>query len=306
VDTLSCMQAFIKVVETGSLAEAGRRLEVSAPMMTRYLDYLEKRVGARLINRSTTGLSLTEAGSAYYERCVAVVAAIADAEESAGAHAAVPQGTLRISVSADFGASYLAPVMVEFLRHHSAIRIDVSFTNRMVDLVEEGIDVAIRISAAIDPNLIARRLATTSLVVCAAPEYLQKNGTPRTPEDLQRHNCLVFGDSAYFRDWSFERNGQLTVVQPRGNLRCGDTNVLRLAAVHGLGVLMLGSFTLAEELRAGRLVPILTDYTTGQFGVFAVYANRRFLPPKVRLFVDSLVSRFGPDPQHDPFLRSSV
>jgi DNA-binding transcriptional LysR family regulator len=302
MDTLTCMQAFIKVVETGSLAEAGRRLGVSAPMMTRYVGYLEKRVGARLINRSTTALSLTEAGSAYYERCVAAVAAVAEAEESAGAHASVPQGTLRVSVSADFGASYLAPVMVEFLRRHPTIGIDVSSTNRMVDLVEEGIDVAIRISAAIDPKLIARRLATTSLVACASPDYLQTHGVPRTPDELEKHNCLVFGDSMYFREWPFEKHGKRTVVRPSGNLRCGDSNVLRLAAVNGLGVLMLGSFILAEDLQAGRLVPILTQYTIGQFGVFAVYANRRFLPPKVRLFVDALVDRFGPDPQRDPFL----
>ena len=304
MDTLNCMQAFIKVVETGSLAEAGRRVGVSAPMMSRYVNYLERRVGARLINRSTTALSLTEAGSAYYERCVAAVAAVADAEGSATAHASVPQGTLRISVSPDFGASYFAPVMTDFLRRHSMIGIDVSFTNRMVDLVEEGIDLAIRISAAIDPKLIARRLATTSLVACASPEYLQARGTPRTPAELESHNCLVFGDSTYFRDWTFEKAGQRTIVHPRGNLRCGDTNVLRLAAVQGLGVLMLASFILAEDLHAGRLVPILTDYTIGQFGVFTVYANRRFLPPKVRLFVDALASRFGPDPQRDPFLET--
>jgi DNA-binding transcriptional LysR family regulator len=302
VDTLSCMQAFLKVVETGSLAEAGRRLHVSAPMMSRYVGYLEKRVGARLVNRSTTALSLTEAGAAYYERCAAAVAAVAEAEESATAHASVPQGTLRISVSADFGASYFAPVMLQFLRDHASIAIDVSFTSRMVDLVEEGIDLAIRISAAIDPKLIARRLATTSLVACASPEYLQTYGTPRAPQALESHNCLVFGDSAYFREWPFEKDGQRTVIRPRGNLRCGDTNVLRLAAVHGLGVLMLASFTLAEDLQAGRLVPILTDYTIGRFGVFTVYANRRFLPPKVRLFVDALARRFGPDPDRDPFL----
>jgi len=222
VDTLTCMQAFLKVVETGSLAEAGRRLHVSAPMMSRYVNYLEKRVGARLINRSTTALSLTEAGAAYYERCVAAVAAIADAEESATAHGSVPQGTLRVSVSADFGASYFAPVMVEFLRRHASIGIDVSFTNRMVDLVEEGIDLAIRISATIDPKLIARRLATTSLVACASPQYLQTHGTPRTPQELESHNCLVFADSAYFRDWSFEKDGHRTVIHSRGNLRCGD------------------------------------------------------------------------------------
>lgn len=302
MDTLTCMQAFLKVVETGSFAEAGRRLHVSAPMMSRYVNYLEKRVGARLINRSTTALSLTEAGAAYYERCVAAVAAIAEAEESATAHSSVPQGTLRISVSADFGASYFAPVMVEFLRRHASIAIDVSFTNRMVDLVEEGIDLAIRISAVIDPKLIARRLATTSLVACAAPEYLQARGTPRTPQELESHNCLVFADSAHFRDWSFEKDGQRTVIHARGNLRCGDTNVLRVAAVNGLGVLMLGSFIVAEDLQAGRLVPILSDYMMGRFGVFAVYANRRFLPPKVRLFVDALVRRFGAHPERDPFL----
>jgi len=304
VDTLTCMQAFLKVVETGSLAEAGRRLDVSAPMMSRYVSYIEKRVGARLINRSTTALSLTEAGAAYYERCVAAVAAVAEAEESATAHASIPQGTLRISVSSDFGASYFAPVMLEFLRSHAAIGIDVSFTNRMVDLVEEGIDLAIRISAAIDPKLIARRLATTSLVACASPEYLQAHGTPRVPHELDSHNCLVFADSAYFREWPFEKDGQRIVIRPHGNLRCGDTNVLRLAAVHGLGVLMLGSFIIAEDLQAGRLVPILTDYTIGRFGVFIVYANRRFLPPKVRLFVDALAHRFGPDPERDPFLHA--
>lgn len=302
MDTLTCMQAFIKVVETGSLAEAARRLEVSAPMMSRYVSYLERRVGARLINRSTTALSLTEAGSAYYERCINAVAAVTEAEESATAHTSKPQGTLRISVSADFGAGYFAPVMLEFLRRHSNIAIDVSFTNRMVDLVEEGIDLAIRISAAIDPKLIARRLATTSLVVCASSGYLKTHGIPRKPADLEQHNCLVFGDSPYFRDWPFEKDGERITIHPRGNLRCGDTNVLRVAAVDGLGVLLLASFALAEELKAGRLVPILTDYTTGRFGVFAVYANRRFLPPKVRLFVDTLIGRFGPDPQSDPFV----
>lgn len=306
MDTLSCMRAFIKVVETGSLAEAGRRLDVSAPMMSRYVSYLERRVGARLINRSTTALSLTEAGSAYYERCVNAVAAVAEAEESATAHASIARGTLRISVSADFGATYFAPLMLDFLREYGEISIDVSFTNRMVDLVEEGFDLAIRISAAIDPKLIARRLATTSLVVCASPEYLRTHGTPNTPSDLEHHNCLVFGDSPFFRDWPFEKDGQRAMVHPRGNLRCGDTNVLRIAAVGGLGVLLLGSFTIAEELKAGRLVPILTEYTVGRFGIFAVYANRRFLPPKVRLFVDALVGRFGPNPERDPFLDAAV
>ena len=127
-------------------------------------------------------------------------------------------------------------------------------------------------------------------------------GRPRTPQELESHNCLVFADSAYLRDWSFEKNGQRTVIHSRGNLRCGDSNVMRVAAVHGLGVLMLGSFIVADDLQAGRLVPILTDYAMGSFGVFAVYANRRFLPPKVRLFVDALVARFGADPDRDPFL----
>lgn len=306
MDTLSCMQAFIKVVETGSLAEAARRLEVSAPMMSRYVSYLERRVGARLINRSTTALSLTEAGAAYYERCVSAVAAVAEAEESATAHASVPQGTLRISASADFGASYFAPVMLEFLRRHATIAIDVSFTNRMVNLVEEGIDLAVRISATIDPQLIARRLATTSLIVCASPEYLQTHGTPRTPSDLEHHNCLVFGDSPYFREWPFEKDGQRTVIRPHGNLRCGNANVLRDAAVGGLGVLLLASFAVAEELKTGLLVPILTDYAIARFGLFAVYANRRFLPPKVRLFVDALIGRFGPNPETDPFLEAAT
>jgi len=162
------------------------------------------------------------------------------------------------------------------------------------------------VAFVIDPSLIARRLATTSLVACASPEYLQQHAAPRTPEELEQHNCLVFGDSAYFRDWPFEKNGQRTVVQARGNLRCGDTGVLRAAAVQGLGVLMLGSFVLADDLQSRRLVPILTDYTIGEFGVYAVYANRRFLPPKVRLFVDTLVEYFGPDPQRDPFLRPSA
>ena len=306
MDTLSCMQAFIKVVETGSLAEAGRRLSVSAPMMSRYVSYLERRVGARLINRSTTALSLTEAGSAYYERCAHAVAAVAEAEESATEHASVAKGTLRLSVSADFGASYLAPVMLEFLRNNAAIGIDVAFTNRMVNLVEEGFDLAIRISASIDPNLVARRLATTAVVACASPDYLAKHGTPRKPADLERHNCLVFRDSPYFRDWSFEKDGKRTSIHAVGNLHAGDSNVLRLAAVGGLGVLVLASFTIADELKAGRLVPILTDYNLGRFGVFAVYANRRFLPPKVRLFVAALIGKFGPDPATDSFVAAGA
>lgn len=302
MDKFTCMQALARVVESGSFAEAARRMGVSAPMVTKYIGHLEKSLGCRLLNRSTHSLSLTDAGHAYYQRCVQLLEDLEAAEAAAGVQSHNPRGALRMSISTDFGITHLGPLLFEYSSRHPDVKLEVSVSNHFVDLVEEGFDLAVRITDQLRTNLIARKLATSHLVACAAPGYLEKHGTPHIPENLVHHNCLTFSESVPSSEqWRFTRAGRASIVKATGNLRAGNNELLRLAALHGQGVLLQPSFNVSEDLRSGRLVPILTEYDAGALGVYIVYPNRKYLPAKVRSFIDTLAGRWGDDPNRDPF-----
>lgn len=302
MDKFTCMQALARVVESGSFAEAARRMGVSAPMVTKYIGHLEQTLGSRLLNRSTHSLSLTDTGHAYYHRCVQLLEDLEEAEAGAGAQSASLRGPLRMSVSTDFGMAHLGPVLLDYATQYPEVRLEVSVSNHFVDLVEEGFDVAVRITGQLRTNLVARKLATSRLVACASPAYLKGQGQLQVPENLVHHQCLCFSGSTSAADqWRFTRDGRTSVVKASGGLRASSNELLRFAALHGQGVALQPTFNVGGDLRAGRLVQVLPEYEAGALGVHVVHAHRKYLPARVRAFIEMLSGRWGEDEDADPF-----
>lgn len=308
MDKFTCMVALARVVELGSFAEAARRMGVSAPMVTKYIGHLEQELGSRLLNRSTHSLSLTDVGQLYHQRCVQILEDIDEAEAVAGANSAVPRGSLKICVSGAFDLSHIGPVLLEYSARHGDVRLEVTVSNHFVDLVEEGFDVAVRAIDHLRTNSVLKtvKLATSRMVACASPAYLKKNPRPEIPENLLHHNCLAFTDTApATQQWRFERDGRSSVVQALGTLRASSNELLKQAALRGQGVILQPSFNVHEELRAGTLQQVLTDYDAGSLGIFLIHPQRRYLATKVRSFIDLLNGRWGTNPDADPFLNGS-
>ena len=292
MDRLTSMAVFTKVVENTGFSAAGRRLNMSATMVSNHVQSLEEHLGVRLLNRTTRKLSLTEAGRAYYERCSQILAEITEADEAVGELQATPRGVLRLNI-----AQALQPVIgqtiAEYVAHYPEASVDMTMTDRMVDLVEEGFDLAVRIMPAAPPNLIVRRLTSFRLVLCGAPAYLAKHGTPVVPADLTAHNCLNYQYHPFGQDWRFTVGGGEVTVRITGNLRSNSAVALKAAAVQGQGLLLIPRFLVVEDLRAGRLVSLLTDLLPTELSVDALYPHRRHLSAKVRAFIDLLTRHFS-------------
>ena len=298
-DIVASMRVFAAVVDAGSFAGAADRLDLSRGMATRYVAQLEGHLGVRLLNRTTRKLSLTEAGSDYYQRATQVLTMIEEAATSVAQEASVPRGTLRVTCSQAFGVRHLGWAVTEFLQQYPRVQVDVALNDRVVDLVEEGFDLGIRVATRVDPGLVARKLTRARIVACASPGYLKQHGTPKSPEELAGHNCLCYAYWSLQNEWQFRRKGALRKVRVAGNLRGNNGDILSTAAIEGLGVILHPTFLVYEALREKKLVRILPDWEHDDLTVFAVYPNRKFLPPKVRSFVDFLAARFGPEPYWD-------
>jgi DNA-binding transcriptional LysR family regulator len=299
IDIVAGMRVFTAVVESGSFAAAADKLDMSRGMATRYVAQLEAHLGARLLNRTTRKLSLTEAGSDYHQRATQILAMIAEAETSLAQEAATPRGTLRVTSSQAFGVRHLGWAITEYLQKFPEVQVDVTLNDRTVDLVEEGFDLAVRVASRVDPGLVARRIAPARIVACAAPGYLKQHGTPTSPKDLEKHNCLSYAYWSSQGEWVFRRDGAEQRVRVSGNLRGNNGDILSAAAVEGLGVILHPTFLVYEALRQKKLVRILADWQAPELTLFAVYPHRKYLPPKVRSFIDFLAERFGPEPYWD-------
>ncbi|RZI45040.1 LysR family transcriptional regulator [Herbaspirillum sp. HC18] len=292
MDTLTSMKVFVAVVDTGSFAAAADRLDMSRAMTSKYVAHLEEHLGTRLLQRTTRRLTLTESGSAYYERCVQILADISEAEEGALHLNENPRGTLRVTMPVSFGILHMGPVISEYMKQYPEVKVDILLTDRRVDLLEEGLDMAIRIGALSESELVAKRLASDRVVICGSPEYFKQHGTPRTPSDLAQHNCLLYTYASAGDEWKMTGPGGEHVVKVSGSLRASNGDVVKLAAIGGVGVIRQPLFLCAEDLRAGRLVEVLQDYRSYDLGVYAVYPSRKHLPAKVRTFVDFLAGVF--------------
>jgi len=299
IDIVASMKLFTAVVDAGSFAGAADKLDLSRGMATRYVAQLEAHLGVRLLNRTTRKLSLTEAGTDYYQRATQVLAMVEEAETSVAQEASVPRGTLRVTSSQAFGVRHLGWAVTEYLQRYPGVQIDVTLNDRVVDLVEEGFDLAVRVAERIEPGLVARKLAPARIVACASPGYLKKYGAPKSPEELGDHNCLTYANWSLQNEWRFRRKDVERKVSISGNLRGNNGDILSTAAIEGLGVILHPTFMVYEALREKKLVRILSDWKVDDLTVFAVYPNRKFLPPKVRSFIDFLAERFGPEPYWD-------
>lgn len=296
LDRISGMQVFQKVAALGSLSAAARDLHMSQTMATKHVAALETRLGTKLLHRTTRRLTLTEAGRAYLEACERILDEIAVADEQASAVAAEVKGTLRLNVPVSFGIREIAPRLAELAARHRALTIDLGLSDRHVDLLEEGWDLAIRIGTLKDSSMQARRLAPSRMLVCAAPAYLARHGTPRSIHDLKQHNCLRYtlSRATSASRWPFADGKTVPVT---GTLQASNGDTLVAAAVGGLGIVYQPTFLLADALRAGDLVPLRLDHAPVELGgIFAVYPAERAPPAKIRAVIDYFAAAFGPEP----------
>ena len=294
MDRLQAITAFVTVVEAGSFARAAERLDASVSAVSRHVAELEAHLDARLLNRTTRRLSLTEAGAAFHERCVQLLADLEEAEEGASQGGATPRGTLKLTCPITYGVRVLATAIAAFVARHAQVRVDVELSDRAVDLVDEGIDLAVRIGAIRSQFLVARRIGSTTLVSCASPAYLAPHGTPRTPEDLSRHACLTYEYAPVRNQWRFASpDGSERAVRVAGPIHANNGRMLVALAAQGAGIALEPDFIVAPEVADGRLVPILGDWTPPAIPIHAAYPSRRHLSAKVRAFVDFLAERAG-------------
>lgn len=293
---LNAMLVFARVVEARSFSAAATRMGVSKSAVSKQVSRLEDRLGARLLNRTTRRLSLTEIGAAFYERCARIAAEAEEAELAVTRLHQEPRGTLRVNAPQSFASRHLSPLLPEFLAAHPELRVDLTLADRIVDVIEEGYDVVIRIAELADSSLIARKLAYARRVVCAAPAYWDARGRPVAPADLRAHDCLGYSYLASRGEWPFEGPDGPTSVKVTGTLNTNSGDVLMDAATAGRGVVFLPTFICGAALADGRLEAVLEDYEAAPRGVFAVYPHNRHLSAKVRAFVDFLVARFQPTP----------
>lgn len=302
IENLAGMAVFARVAEAKSFSGAARRLGVSKSAVSKQVAQLERALKARLINRTTRRLSLTEVGEAFYEHCARMLAEAEAAELAVSRLYAEPRGVLKVTAPAAFGHLHIAPAIPDFIERHPGVAVQIVMNDRPVDLAEEGFDLAIRMTREQAPNVVARRLAPVRWAVCAAPGYLKQHDAPSTPRDLERHNCLFYSFLESFSEWRFSSKAGDTAVRVTGNFTVNNSEALREAVLKGLGIALLPTFTVGADLRAQRLQQVLGEYRAhGTFGsdVYAIYLPTRYLSPKVRAFVDFFIQRFAPEPYWD-------
>jgi len=296
---LNLMAVFARVVESGSFSEAARRAGTSRSSISKAVAKLEKSLGAHLLNRTTRHLSLTEIGAAVAEHCARILEEATEAEKLVGSLSNEARGVLRVSASVAFGTLHVAPALAEFLPRHPELKIDLSITDRWVNLAEEGFDVAIHVSGDPPPNLVARPLAPVRRQLCATPEYFRRRGIPRTPADLVEHNCLDYTRSGDPGGWRFTGPEGEISVPINGPLHVDDDEALSQAVLGGLGVGLLPTFIVGKALQNGDLQAVLSEYIPVERHVYAMYLPTRHLPNKVRVFIDFMLSHIGAEPYWD-------
>ena len=287
------MQTFVAVVDAGSFAGAAEASGTSRAAVSRHVGRLESRLGVRLLHRTTRRLSLTEEGEIFYARCRELLADMEEAESEISSRSGAVSGLLRVNAPVTYGTMHLAPLWGPFRDRHPKVRLDITHSDRIVDLVEEGYDLAIRIAALPSSTLISRRLATTRIVPCASPTYLAGAGTPRHPADLKEHAIIGYSFFASGDEWQFEGPDGPASVKTQPWMRANSGDVCRAAALADHGIALQPTFLVGEDLAAGRLVELMPEYRAPELGIYAVYPTRKHVAPKVRALIDFLVERLG-------------
>ncbi|HSF95775.1 MAG TPA: LysR family transcriptional regulator [Thermohalobaculum sp.] len=305
MDRFEDMRCFVQVVDRGSVTGAAEALGVAPSAVSRRLKELEARLGAQLLQRTTRRMSVTEAGRAYHAHCQRILADLDEAEAEVSSRASALNGTLRVAAPVSFGAVHLTPLLIDFMRDQPGVTLDVDFSDRIVDLVAEGFDLAVRIGALRDSSLIARKLADVHSVVCVAPSLLAARGVPSHPDELRGWPALCYTGSERPDLWRYRSpEGAEGTVRLQPRLLSGDGGLLRDAAIMGEGVTMQPSFVVHKAVESGELVPVLRDFDWPELAIYAVYPHTRHLSARARAFINFLQRRIGPRPHWEEFLHS--
>jgi DNA-binding transcriptional LysR family regulator len=291
------LEIFVRVASAGNMSAAGRDMGLSPAVVSKRISHMEERLGARLFQRTTRQLKLTEMGQGFYERVVGILRDIEEAEAFVSQLNEKASGTLRISAPTGFARKHIAPLLPDFMRQHPALTLEIQLTDTIVDIVGDGIDLAIRIGELIDSSLVARKLAPCHRVICATPDYLERHGTPRTLADLSNHTCIA---PVYNQIWRLEGPDGPVSFKTSSHLRTNSGDVIHEALMSGFGLAQRSTWAVGEELRSGRLKIVLPAYRGGaNVAIHAVYPCRQYVPTKLKVFVDYLAQRYGSEPYWD-------
>ena len=294
MDRLKQIETFVSVATKGSLTAAAHAEGVAPAVIGRRIDALEERLGVKLLVRTTRRITLTHEGSAFLEDCQRLLTELANAEASVSEGGVNASGHLRITAPAGFGRRHVAPLVPAFVERHGEVSVSLNLSDRVVDIVNEGFDCAVRVGDLADSSLVSVRLAENRRLCVAAPDYLKRRGTPKTPAELSRHECLTLSsDASQTRGWAFKVDGVVTHLRPSGRIDCSDGQVLHEWCVQALGIAWRSTWEVDEDLAAGRLVSLLDAYAAPPNGIYALFAHARHLPLRVRLWVDFLKSSWG-------------
>ncbi|MFZ5620749.1 MAG: LysR family transcriptional regulator [Pseudomonadota bacterium] len=300
MQNLTDVAVFVQVVESGSFTAAAERLELTRSVVSKYISRLEDRLKVRLLNRTTRRLSLTEAGQIFYERSQYGLGEIEAAEAEVAKLQGTPRGRLKINAPMSFGILHIAQAIAEFQRQHPEVQLDMNLDDRQIDLVEQGYDVAVRIAELPDSSMVATRLAPCHHVVCASSDYIERYGAPRTPDELRKHNILSYRYQDSPNEWRFlSPDGRYSSVPVTGSIEMNNSLALRQAVLSGAGIMLTPTFIVGEDIAAGRLLKLLPEYRAKEVAIYAVYAGRRHLIPKVRAFIDFMKKRLSDPPYWD-------
>jgi DNA-binding transcriptional LysR family regulator len=299
MDRFRLMQTFVRVAEVGSFSAAARSMRLSKAVVSKYIGLLEEQLEARLFNRTTRQIRLTEVGQAYLGRCKLIISDLEEAERSVKNLQAEPRGLLRINAPMSFGVHHLAPAVAEFMEIWPQIEIEMVMNDSFVDIMAEGFDLAIRGGSLVDSSLIARKLAPLRGVLCGAPEYFAKHGEPATPEQIKDFDCIAYSNDRSGDNWLFKGPDGDIVIPIASRVRVNSGDAIRQIVLQGQGVARLPTFLVGQDLQRGTLRSTLTDYPFELGGLYALYPHNRHLSAKVRVFVDFLVKKYGPHPYWD-------
>lgn len=305
MDRIDAMRAFVSVVTEGSFSKAASVMQLSPQLVSKYVSKLEERLDVRLLHRTTRKVSLTEAGTHYFQHAQQILLSIDEMDSQLGGLQQSPKGTLRISAPVSFALKHLSKLLTEFQLQYPQVNVDLQLNDRKVDVVDEGFDIVLRIGRLNSSSLIAKQVATIRLMLCAAPAYLQQYGIPRQPEDLKRHRYLHYSymdmdGKDEISQWIRAKNSESS-----GQFHCNNGDVLVGAAIAGGGIVLQPSFITSEAINHGELVEVLPEFAPKPIGLYAVYANRKLLPNKVRCFIDFIDGYYGSPPYWDQAIMST-
>ena len=292
MDKIMSMRVFSAVARHASYSAAARKLNISKAMASKHVQHLENQLGVRLLNRTTRKLNLTEVGLAYFEKVDAILADIEETENSISQMDSQPKGRLKIVAPPSFGAFHLTRAMATFLKKYPDVETVLELSNRLPDMVEDGVDISFAVGDLDDSMFVARKVASARRVVCASPEYLEKHGIPETPDSLTKHNCMIYSPRSTLLDWQFI-NGQS--IRVSGDIQCNNGDALRTAAIQGCGITQLPTYMVGLDIQSGRLKALLEEFEPARLPIYAIYHHRKYLSAKIKSFIDFIYELYKPD-----------